>query len=334
MTAFDHGPWKNGIRCSPTAPLARRALISGDVIAPHIADPSGLIPIDPSFDVLDPACCAPAFRHFAQGDGRLTDRHPGIRVLPLQAFVWGKRAIAPQPRTRSDHVLIWVTHGDTLLAFPRNHLRLHAGDLRHIPAGTAFSAIPSAGSQGHVTLISARLASQAVPSLPQHGLAAHVGGHAAQLHATLQEFAAEMPDPDPGTLSCLMNLLAMRLRQLAPARPPEADPIGPSDRPLIDRFQAMVRHRLGEVRSMAEIAADLHTTTVLLDQACLAAHGKRAIEVVHDLQLECAVTLLRETTRSTQRIAAELGYSSHAHFVRACVAATGRTPDAFRRQSR
>ncbi|WP_256445663.1 helix-turn-helix domain-containing protein [Paracoccus everestensis] len=70
-----------------------------------------------------------------------------------------------------------------------------------------------------------------------------------------------------------------------------------------------------------------------LDQACMVARGKRAVEVIHDLKLERAAALLRGTNRPTLHIAADLGYSSHGHFIRAFVAATGRTPDRFRAQS-
>ena len=85
--------------------------------------------------------------------------------------------------------------------------------------------------------------------------------------------------------------------------------------------------------AVAELAAELRTTTGALDRACLAARGKRAVELIHKLQLDRAIDLLRKSDLPTPRIAADLGYSGHAHFIRAFVAATGRTPDAFRAQS-
>jgi AraC family transcriptional activator of pobA len=256
-----------------------------------------------------------------------------MRLLPLQAFIWGSRAMPPQPRTRPDHTLIWVTEGRVQLDFPREHFILRTGDLRHIPPGTAFAAIPSAGARGHVALISAHLAADAEPPLPGRGMGAHVGHHAAQLEATLHELAVETADPDAPTLSCLMNLLSLRLGQLLPHRPAEDNEPAPPDLPLIERFLALADQRLGSARSVAELAAELHSTTGALDQACLAARGKRAVELIHQLQLERAADLLCNTDRPTMRIAADLGYSSHAHFIRAFVAATGRTPDAFRDQS-
>ncbi len=331
MSAFEPSQW-NGFPFSPSRIRAGRRVQGGEVNAPSIADAAAPAaddrPLTPALPVPAPAVMRPALR-----EGRPVGRQHGMRLLPLQAFIWGSRAMPPQPRTRPDHTLIWVTEGRVQLDFPREHLALRAGDLRHIPAGTAFAAIPSAGARGHVALISSHLAAGAEPPLPDRGMAAHVGHHAAQFEATLRELAVESPDPDAPTLSCLMNLLSLRLRQLLPARPAEAaEPVAP-DLPLIERFLALAGQRLGSARSVAELAAELRSTTGALDQACLAARGKRAVELIHDLQLERAADLLRNTDRPTLRIAADLGYSSHAHFIRAFVAATGRTPDAFRAQS-
>ena len=333
MSVFEHSQWKNGFPFSPSSIRAGRRLETNGINAPMIVEPPepplATTPVaSPSKEFPEPAGIRPSLR-----EGRPIGRQQGVRLLPLQAFVWGSRANPPQPRTRPDHMLIWVIEGRVQLDFPRHHVKLRTGDLRYIPAGTAFAAVPSAGAKGHVALISTRLAAQAVPPLPERGLAAHVGSHALQLEATLRELAAEAQDSGQGTLLCLMNLLSLRLQQLAPTRPDDAPQPGLPDRPLIDRFLTLARQKLGECRSVAELAAELNSTTLLLDQACLAAHGKRAVELTHDLQLECAIRILRETATPAPRIAADLGYSSHAHFIRAFVAATGRTPEAFRAQS-
>ncbi|MTD98744.1 helix-turn-helix domain-containing protein [Paracoccus sp. YIM 132242] len=332
MTAFEHSQWKDGFPFSPSQIRAGRRLGVDGVNAPFIADAPQPVAGPPAIpqpqDRPAPAALQPAWR-----EAHPVGRQSGIRLLPLAAFLWGSRANPPQPRTRPDHVLIWVTQGRVQLDFPRDRFCLRSGDLRYIPAGTAFAASPAHGTTGHVALISARLGAQAVPPLPDHVLAAQVGNHAAQLEATLREIGVETPGGDPGTLSCLVNLLSLRLRQLAPGRAPDMRDTGFPDRPLIDRFLALAREQLGESRSVAELAAELGSSTLQLDQACLAAHGKRAVALMHQLRLDCAARMLRETARPTQRIAADLGYSSHAHFIRAFVAATGRTPDAFRAQS-
>lgn len=331
MSSFEQTQW-DGFPFSASRIRAGRRLSDSEVTAPSIPE---AVPAGPGLAASAPA--RPVSAAFgmrpALREGRPVARQAGMRLLPLQAFIWGSRAMPPQPRTRTDHTLIWVTEGRVQLDFPRDHFVLRAGDLRHIPAGTAFAAISSAGARGHVTLISVALAAGAQPPLPERGLGAHVGTHAAQLEATLHELAVETANPDPGALSCLMNLLSLRLGQLMPDRPPETtDEVAP-DLPLIERFLALAEQQLGSARSVAELASDLGSTTGTLDQACLAARGKRAVELIHDLQLERAADLLRHSDRPTMRIAAELGYSSHAHFIRSFVAATGRTPDAFRAQA-
>lgn len=115
------------------------------------------------------------------------------------------------------------------------------------------------------------------------------------------------------------------------AMPPQ--PRSCPDHTLIEQFLALAGQRLGSNGTVAELAAELHSTTGALDQACMVARGKRAVEVIHDLKLERAAALLRGTNRPTLHITADLGYSSHGHFIRAFVAATGRTLDRFRAQS-
>ncbi|WP_347138773.1 AraC family transcriptional regulator [Paracoccus sp. SSK6] len=332
MSVFEHSQWKTGFPFSASRIRSGRPLQVSGVNAPVIPEAPERLPdvlsATPPIDSPVPAAMQPALR-----EGHPIGRQHGMRILPMEAFVWGSRTQPPQPRTRPDHVLIWVTEGRAQFDLPRDRFCLRAGDLRHIPAGTAFAALPAKGARGHVVLISTRLGTQADPPLPDRIMAAHVGSHAAQLDATLRAIAVETPDSDPAMLACLLNLLSLRLRQLAPSKPHGAWESNLPDLPLIDRFQALARQRLGECPLVAELAAELGSSTLLLDQACLAAHGKRAVELVHDLRLECAARMLRETTQPVQRIAADLGYSSHAHFTRAFVSATGRRPEVFRAQS-
>jgi AraC family transcriptional activator of pobA len=331
MSVFEHSQWE-GFPFTPSQIRAGRKGPDCDINASFI--PDALVPVadDPAIEAISSAPTSASLR-LAPHKGCPIRRQLGLRLLHLQAFIWGSGAMPPQPRTHPDHTLIWVTDGRVQLDFPREQTVLHAGDLRHIPAGTAFAAVPLADAKGHVALISTRLAGGAEPPLPVHGMAVHMGHHAAQFEATLRELAVETLDPDVPTFSRLMNLLSLSLRQLPPTRPAEAAKPAAPDHTLIERFLVLAGQRLGSGRSVAELAAELHSTTGALDQACMATRGKRAVEMIHDLQLERAADLLRGTDWTTLRIAADLGYSSHGHFIRAFVAATGRTPDAFRAQS-
>lgn len=267
--------------------------------------------------------------------GRPAAHQSGLRLLPMEAFVWGSRSLPPQPRTRPDHTLIWVTDGRMQVDFPRRHHVMRLGDLRLIPAGTAFAALPGTDARGHVALIPAHLARLASPRFPDKALAAHIGQHGPQLLATLHDLAAEARAPESDTIACLMNLLSLRLGQLDPQRRIRQTRIAQQpDRPLVERFLTLAAQSLGSCDLVAEMAQQLNTTTAALDRSCVAARGRRAIELVHELRLERAVDLLRNSDQRPDRIASELGYTSHAHFTRAFVAATGRVPEVFRAQSR
>ncbi|RNF33755.1 AraC family transcriptional regulator [Paracoccus methylarcula] len=90
---------------------------------------------------------------------------------------------------------------------------------------------------------------------------------------------------------------------------------------------------LREGPTIADLAAELGTGTAALDHACQSARGKRAIDLMHEVRLQRAVEMLREGGQSPAQIAKELGYTSHTHFTRSFVAATGQRPETFRDQS-
>ena len=259
-------------------------------------------------------------------------RLAGLRLLPLDGFVWAGRD--GQPRTRPDHVMIWVSRGRMQVNLPRRRRVLRDGDLWLIPAGTAFACQPQPGSVGHVALIPPQLASQADPALPKDGMRAFVGHHAALLLASLRELTACDPAGPIARHWAGMNLLSQRLAALEPHRPRlQMMPSPPPDRGLVERFVARIVKGIGDCASVADIAREMGSTMTALDNACIAARGRRAVEVVGQVRLEQAVHLLRNSQTTPARIAVALGYSSHAHFTRAFVAATGRTPEMFRAQS-
>lgn len=270
---------------------------------------------------------APASRRFAP-------RKASLRLLPLEAFSWGTGRGPVHPRTRPDHTLIWVTQGRVRLDFPRSGALLGADDVRFIPAGTAFASRSQPGALGHVLLLSPELAVELDPALPCRVTAGCAGQGAAALMACLQGLVDEAARaPDRKALTCHLNLLALRLSRLDPERQamPGQPHAGP-DRPLVDRFLALAAIQIGAPRTLAELAQDLGTTLTLLDRACHEARGKRAIDLLHELRLERAAEMLRHTDRPAARIAQDLGYASHTHFTRSFVAATGRTPEAYRQQ--
>ena len=275
---------------------------------------------------------APAARRQIWQAGRGRAAHRPVTLLPLVSFVWGGGETLPRPQTRGDHVLLWVTVGRLRVQLPARELRLMAGDLYYIPAGTAFATMPGPETRGHVAIIPRTLAEKASPALPAAPLTAELGEHEPQLITALRRLASAT-GPEPGPISLLASCLSGLAPRPSDLRGAEAAAPSRPDKSLIARFRATVLAQLGGDWTIADIARDLDCSAGALDQACLATQGCRAVDFVNRLRLEQAFEALRTTEENPARIAARLGYVSHAHLARACVAATGRTPEVFRAQS-
>lgn len=274
-----------------------------------------------------------AARSFAQ---RPAARQSGLRLLPLAGFIWGSRTTPPHPRTRADHILIWVTAGQLHLDYPRQQHVMPSDSVRYIPAGTAFAAWPTPGTEGHALLLAPALLRDIDPPFPRQPLAGSAGESREALLSTLGELADEGGKPNSGkALHCLLGVLALRLARLEPARAHATPTPLPNEaqRPLVERFLTLAQAQLHQGPTIADLAAILGTSTAALDRACQNARGKRAIELMHEVRLQRAVEMLREGGQSPAQIAKELGYTSHAHFTRSFVEATGQRPETFRDQS-
>ncbi len=340
MSVWDRSDWTGGFPFSPTrlSPLGRGIRGQGgqiDVNGPQLQT-EGTAPT-PRAQVLGCITVPDALTiRVAPASRRFGPRQASVRLMPAGAFSWGGYTLPVQPRTRPEHVLIWVTEGRLRIDFPCNSSVLSAGDVRFIPAGTAFAARPMEGLQGQVLLITPALTALVDPPLPRTVVAGCVGSGAAMLSATLTELVEEAGrSADHRTLGCYLNMLSLRLSRLDPERDHRPDPgtLHP-DRPLVDRFLELAGIEMGSCRTLADLAQDMGTTLTHLDHACIAARGHRAIDLLHELRVERAAELLRHTDRPVPRLAQDLGYASHAHFTRAFAAATGRTPEAYRAQMR
>ncbi|MDO5614227.1 MAG: AraC family transcriptional regulator [Paracoccus sp. (in: a-proteobacteria)] len=266
---------------------------------------------------------------------RPVPRPGGLRLLPLEGFIWGARSTPPQPRTRVDHVLIWVTGGALQLDFPRRRLILGPGSVQFLPVGTGFATLPLGQARGHVLLIGPDLCTDLTPALPGHPVLGSIGDNAHALQVTLSDLAVEAARDTTdarAAVTCHLGLLAVRLSRLdPPMRQPAALTHSLPNLPLVDRFMQLAAAELGGGRTVGELAEAMGVSTATLDRACRQTRGRRAIELIHDLRHETAVHLLRDTPQPLAEIARDLGYTGLAHFTRAFVARTGRLPDSFRR---
>ena len=313
-------------------------LARAHVTAPHIPEGRALYPravpaMPPAPRAADdPAPVLPV-------EDRALAQHPvprrnDLRLLPLEGFVWGARSTPPLPRTRPDHVLIWVTAGGLQLDFPRRRMILNPGTVQFLPAGTAFATLPLGPARGHVLLVGTGLCRGISPPLPAQPVLGSIGDGAAALSVTLSDLAQESARnarDSAAAIACHLGLLAVRLARLGtpPPRPPAPMQVAPN-LPLVNSFLKLAGDRLGKGDTVGDLAESLGVSATTLDRACLRARGRRAIDLIHDLRHETAVDLLRDTTRPLAGIARELGYTSIAHFTRAFVARTGRLPQSFR----
>ena len=357
MAAHDQTGWTGaGHRGFPFSPSALRGLRAGAgsqaqrLARARVTD--GHIPDGPAAAqearLAGVPAAASGLVHSARGDAwmgalplsprpyaqRPVMRQSGLRLMPLEGFVWGGRGAAPQPRTRADHTLIWVTGGRLQLHYPRQHHVQPAGELRFILAGTAFATLPDSQLRGHVLLIAPALVAGTKPPFPDRSFHGRIDAAAPALLATLTLLASEAQRSEEARdLAPHLALLALQLSRLAPGaapHPPAADTA--PDRSLLTRFLDLAQRNLATGRTIADLAGDLATTTAELDRTCLAARGHRAIDAMQRLRLDQGFAMLRQTRLPPAQIARQLGFTSLAHFTRAVVEATGRLPETYRQQ--
>lgn len=278
-------------------------------------------------------------RPFARPDARVEAAvTAGLRVLPLAGFSWA--GTGGQPRSRGDHVLIWRpadAAGSAVLRLPGGLQDLPPGEVRFLPAGTAFSVLSRPDAQGSVLLIPREAALRAPVGLPQGPSRGRLAtGDSATLVAALAAIA--QGGLDAGAAACHLGLAAAAIGRADPqgaAAPPFARPPAAGDdrvaRVLLDRFVTLAGNELGRGRTLADLAAALGVTTAELDRTSHALRGCGALDLVYALRRERAITLLRETREPPQRIAERLGFASLGHMTRMLSEATGRGPDAYRR---
>ncbi|MTH34238.1 helix-turn-helix domain-containing protein [Paracoccus limosus] len=252
-----------------------------------------------------------------------------LRVQDLGGLHWGRApprpGDGPEPRLRSDHLLIALTAGEAALCFPRQAYPLTGPRLAYLPAGTAFALRVQADARGWALMIPAAQAG-GLPQTFRQGIPDP--DDAAHLQQALRA------GPDAAGLARVQALLPGSLARL---RYEQADP-APADlaraRRLCARFLGQLERGHQQGHTLAEYARDLGCSLAQLDRACRLSRGRPALELLYRFRLDRAARLLRETDAPVPVIAQKLGFSGPGHFARIFAAATGTTPEALRAQSR
>lgn len=268
------------------------------------------------------------------GRPRLPDN--GLRVVPLDSFVWGGPTRAGGTRTgrtRGDHCLMRVTEGIMRIVLPSGAVDHGAGSVIFVPAGTAFAAQPQPGVAGQALLMPRDMGGRLNLQLPNRIV---VGtGASDAFSADLAALAARVHDPiASATAACRVELIATGLQRLA-TLPESARPSlpGQDSLALVGAYRELAGREMGRGRTLSDLAEALGTTAGTLDAACRRHHGRSALELFYDLRVERARTLLSDHSRSLAQIATELGFTGVAHLNRVFMATTGRPAEAFRAES-
>lgn len=263
-------------------------------------------------------------------------RFNGLRLLPLESFFWGNAGPVLRPRVRGDHALLWVTEGRLRLGLPRNDRAFGPGQLWFLPPGTAFSAMPLADARGYALLVPPALAKNRLPFQVISALVkpADTSGLAAALSGLSNEAGASGPQAE-AAIALHLELLAIHLGRIAAVPQGRARMTADlypqaTDRALVERYIELCAREMGCGRTLSELAQVLGAAVGHLDAACRRLRGKTALALLYDQRHAAAVRLLLETNMPVAQIAADLGYTSLSHFIRAFARATGRSPESFR----
>lgn len=263
----------------------------------------------------------------------------GLRLIPLAGFLWGGarrgHALPPAPRVRGDHALLLPDENPLKIEFPRRDHILMPRCIAFIPAGTAFALQPDADAKGLALLIAPAHGRDLTVPLPagfHHGLPASRDRMLLQA-AVLALGAASPGDSNAAdAIHCNLAQIAAVLSRLdrsgdqGAALPPQLA----GARPLTDAFLQLAGRELAQSHTIAEMAGRIGCSQAELDRACLQSRGRRALDLLYDLRLQCAARALRDSARPVAEIALDLGYAGPGHFMRAFAAATGRTPETYR----
>ena len=266
--------------------------------------------------------------------GRPRPPEAGLRMLPLESFVWGgagPRGQGRAARVRGDHCLIRVTAGAIRVILPSGAVDHGPGSVIFIPAGTAFATLPQRGATGQVLLMPRDMAARRGLPLPATMV---VGAGASDaFSADLAALAARVSDPvAAATAACRIELISAELQRMAARPDSDAPPLpGAEARALVAAFLDLAGRELGRGRTLADLAEALGTTAAGLEDACRRHRGRGALDLIYDLRLDRARRLLSDGSRNLAQIATELGFTGVAHLNRVFIAATGRSAEAFRR---
>ena len=138
----------------------------------------------------------------------------------------------------------------------------------------------------------------------------------------------------------VLDSLMSSKRAKPPKKPVLVPPVGVTERNstravppsgyIIQEALSFVRRHLTEGIGVDDVVKHLGVSHSLVRERFRTVHGKSLRDVILDMRIKAAMSLLSRTKASVREIALKVGFSSDAHFVRYFRKKTGTTPAAYR----
>ena len=97
--------------------------------------------------------------------------------------------------------------------------------------------------------------------------------------------------------------------------PAELNQLDESERYFIDRFKKKVVERMGDANlKMDDLGAEMSLSKVQLYRKVKAMTGKTPAELLKEMRLERAYTLLKQTDKTISEVSAEVGFAVPGYF--------------------
>lgn len=143
-----------------------------------------------------------------------------------------------------------------------------------------------------------------------------------------KEYKHKQPDSLDIISSCVYILLTHANRLFMKTSASRAA-IPAKKRNIMKEFEALVRKNLSAHKSVSEYAALLHVTPKHLSESLKKDSGQTAREIIQEILMLEARSLLLQTEISISEIGHRLGFADPSHFTKLFKSKVGKTPSAF-----
>ncbi len=155
-----------------------------------------------------------------------------------------------------------------------------------------------------------------------------------RLRSTLQALLHEISNPSLGSRAMIRALLTQCMIEMLRKRLAGADTalhwMAALADPTIWNALRVMLNKPGDNHTVESLADNVHMSRAAFAKRFANAYGSGPMELLRDLRMRRAATLLRDTDLPVKRIAEMVGFTSRSAFTRTFEAKTGQSPRTFR----